>query len=72
VAKSCPPTTIEGGGLKGLVQIVPGFSSLKLVVSPLQPRVVGPYPEGTRPYLDLLGRNWRPVVPGVQDPDNIN
>jgi hypothetical protein len=78
--KSCSPGAIEGG-VKGLVQIIPEFSSFKLVVLPLQPGEVGPYPvrgtyfpsrlllEGTRLYSDLLGHNWWPTVPGVQDPD---
>jgi hypothetical protein len=55
-----------------------------LVVSPLQPGAVGPYLirgtwllsrlslKRTESYLDLLGRNWQPVVPGVEDPDKHN
>jgi hypothetical protein len=51
-------------------------------VPPLQAGVVGSYPvcgtwfpgrlplEGVWSYLDLLGHNWRIVVPGVQDPAN--
>jgi hypothetical protein len=68
---------------KRLIRIVPGFSSLKLVVPPLQPGAVGPYlvwgtrftnrllQEGTGSCPDLLGRNRWSVVPEVQDPDNI-
>jgi hypothetical protein len=54
-----------------------------LVVPPLQPGAVGPYPvrfvclpirmplEGVRWYLDFLGHNWRLAVPGIQDPNNL-
>jgi hypothetical protein len=81
VAKFWPPTAIEGG-LKELVQIMPGFSSFKLVVSPLQPGAVESNPvrdprlsshlplEGIGSYLDLLNHNRRPAVPKVQDPDS--
>jgi hypothetical protein len=58
-----------------------GLVHFKLVVPPLQAGVVGPYLawgawflshlplEETGSYPDLLGRNWRPTVPGVQDCD---
>jgi hypothetical protein len=64
------------------MQIVFGFSSFKLVVPPLQPGVVEPYPvrgswfpnhlalEGTRLHSDLLDHNRQLLVLGVQDPDN--
>jgi hypothetical protein len=60
-----------------------GLVLFRLVVNPLQVGVVGPYLvwstwfpshlplEGIGPYLDFVGRNQRPAVPGVQDPDNI-
>jgi hypothetical protein len=58
-----------------------GLVPFRLVVSPLQPGVVGSYlvrgiifsnrvlPEGTGPYPDLLGHNRQITVPKVQDPD---
>jgi hypothetical protein len=53
-----------------------------MVVPPLQPGVVGQYPvrvvwlsnhlalQGAGSYLDFLGHNWWPAVPGVQDLDS--
>jgi hypothetical protein len=63
------------------VQVVPGFSSFKLVAPFLQSGEVGPclvrctwFPsrlplEGTRSYQIRLGHNRWPIVPEVQDPD---
>jgi hypothetical protein len=64
--------------------MVPGSSPFQLVVPPLQPGLVGPYPvwgtwfsshlplEGTVQYPDFLGHNQWPVVLGVQDADMQN
>jgi hypothetical protein len=63
--------------------LILGLVLFRFVVSSLQPVVVRPYPvrgtwfpnrlslEGTRSYLDFLGRNRQFTVPGVQDPYNI-
>jgi hypothetical protein len=59
-----------------------GLVLFRLVISPLYPEAVGPYPvrgawlpshlpvERAESYLDFVGHNWRPAVPEVQDPDN--
>jgi hypothetical protein len=69
-------------GKKDWCGVLLGLILFRLIFPPLQPRVVGPYPvwsirfsshlllEGTKLYPVLLGCNRRPVVPGVQDPDN--
>jgi hypothetical protein len=55
----------------------------RLVAPSLQPEEVGLFPDtgymvpqpfkagGNRPYLEVLGCNWRPAVPRVNYPNSI-
>jgi hypothetical protein len=68
-------------GRRGWCGLLPGLVLFRLLISHLQPRVVGPYliwciwfpnhlpMEETGSYPDFLNHNRRPVVPGVQDPN---
>jgi hypothetical protein len=74
--KSCPSALIVGWRNDDVVHL-PRLVPLKLVAPSLQPREVGMFPSmgsmapqpftagGNRPYLEVLGRNWRPAVPWV-------